>query len=197
MFKQTFENQEKTWSSVWEQFPPPQVSSFDTHLTGADSDTRGGFYPPPSQLHYPSALPLHCWLTVRGRCARVPYRGRERWLGYPSAPPSNFQPPEDNRGARVTNFDQFCREVSSGSTGGRIPVPSVCEGSRLAGLGDVRGFIEKFQVFISLIEFFAASFHCFRGKSPRFLQKLSFGKIWLKNQNPPISKRFLGFVHLF
>ena len=118
-------------------------------------------------------------------------------LGYPSAPPSNFQPTADRECARVTNFDQFCREVNSESTGNRIPVPSVCEGSKLAGLGDVRGFVKKFQVFISLIEFVATSFHCFRRKSPWFLRKLSFDKIWLKNQNPPISKRFLGFVHLF
>ena len=55
-------------------------------------------------------------------------------------------------------------------------MPSVCEGSRLARLGDVRGFIKKLQIFISLIYFFATFFHCFRRKSPRFLQKLSFDK---------------------
>ena len=104
MFKQKFEIQDKARSSIWEQFPPPQVSSFSTHLTGADSDTQVEFYPPRSQLHYPSTLPLYCWLTVRERCARVPYRGRERWLGYPSAPPSNFQPPRDLRCARPTSF---------------------------------------------------------------------------------------------
>ena len=118
------------------------------------------------------------WQLERGALGYP--RGVERGgIGYPSAPPSNFQPTTDKECARVTNFDQFCREVSSGSTGNWIPVSSVCEGSRLAGLGDVRGFVKKFQVLISLMYFFATSFHCFRGKSPRFLQKPSFDKIWL------------------
>ena len=43
-------------------------------------------------------------------------------------------------------------------------------------LGDGRGFEEKFQILISLMEFIASFFHCVRRKSPRFLQKLSFDK---------------------
>ena len=47
------------------------------------------------------------------------------------------------------------------------------------------------------MEFIATFFHCVKRTLPRFLQKLSFDKIWLKNQNPPFSKRFIGFVHFF
>ena len=43
-------------------------------------------------------------------------------------------------------------------------------------LGDGKGFKEKSQIFISLIEFISSFFHCVRRKSPRFLQKLSFDK---------------------
>ena len=74
---------------------------------------------------------------------------------------------------------------------------AVCGGRRFARRGDGRGFAEKFQILISLMEFIGAFFHCVRRKSPRFLQKLSFDKIWLKNQNPMISQRFMGFVYLF
>ena len=66
--------------------------------------------------------------------------------------------------------------MSYGSTGNRILVPSVCEGSRFARLGDGRGFMENFQIFISLMDFIAAFFHCVKRKSPQFLQKLSFDK---------------------
>jgi hypothetical protein len=37
--------------------------------------------------------------------------------------------------------------VSFGKTGSRISVPSVCEGSRLARLGDGRGFAAKIPNF--------------------------------------------------
>jgi hypothetical protein len=76
-------------------------------------------------------------------------------------------------------------------------VSSVCGDSRFARLEDGQGFVEKLKILISLIDFIVDLFHCVRRNSPRFLQKLSFDKIWLKNQNPPFSKRFLGFVHLF
>ena len=66
--------------------------------------------------------------------------------------------------------------MSSGSTGNQISVLSVCEGSRFTGLGDGQGFVEKFQIFISLIDFIADFFHCVRRKSPQVLQKLSFDK---------------------
>ena len=52
----------------------------------------------------------------------------------------------------------------------------VCQGSRFARLGDGQGFAEKFQIFISIMDFIAAFFHCVKRKSPRFLQKLSFDK---------------------
>lgn len=55
-------------------------------------------------------------------------------------------------------------------------MPLVCEGNRFVRLGDGQGFVEKLQIFISLIDFIAAFFHCVKRKSPRFLQKLSFDK---------------------
>jgi hypothetical protein len=42
-----------------------------------------------------------------------------------------------------------------GTTENPILVPSVCGVSRFMGLGDDQGFMEKFQVFISLMDFFA------------------------------------------
>jgi hypothetical protein len=55
-------------------------------------------------------------------------------------------------------------------------VPSVCVGRRFARLGDAEGFMEKFQIFISLIDFITDFFHCVRRKSPQLLQKPSFDK---------------------
>ena len=66
--------------------------------------------------------------------------------------------------------------MSSRSTGNQISVPSICEGSRFVRLGDGKGFMEKLQIFISLIDFISAFFHCVKKKSSRFLQKLSFDK---------------------
>ena len=43
-------------------------------------------------------------------------------------------------------------------------------------LGDGQIFMEIFLILIPLMEFISAFFHCVRGKSPRFLQKLSFDK---------------------
>ena len=53
-------------------------------------------------------------------------------------------------------------------------MPSVCEGSRFTRLGDAQGFMEKSQIFISLMDFIATFFHCVREIVPRFLRKLSF-----------------------
>ena len=53
-------------------------------------------------------------------------------------------------------------------------MPSVCGGRRFTGPGDGQGFMDKLQVFISLIYFMATFFHCVRRTLPRFLQKLSF-----------------------
>ena len=53
-------------------------------------------------------------------------------------------------------------------------VPLVCECSRFVGLGDGQGFIEKLQIFISLMEFNSTLFHCVKQIFPRFLRKLSF-----------------------
>ena len=60
-------------------------------------------------------------------------------LGYPITLSPHSQPTAERRCARETDF--------AGSTGNRIPVPSVCEGSRFAGLGDVQGFVEKIPNF--------------------------------------------------
>ena len=76
-------------------------------------------------------------------------------------------------------------------------MPSICGGSKFVRLGDGQGFSEKFQIFISLMYFITIFFHYVKRKSPRFLQKLSFDKISLKNQNPLFFKRLLGCVHLF
>jgi hypothetical protein len=72
-------------------------------------------------------------------------------------------------------------------------VPSVCGGSRFARLGDGQGFAEKFQIFISLMEFIANFFHCVRRKSPRFLQKLSFDKNLAKKPKSSIFETISGF----
>ena len=48
IFKWTPETQDKARYYVKENFPPLPVSSFSMHLTGADSDTRVKFYPPPA-----------------------------------------------------------------------------------------------------------------------------------------------------
>ena len=66
--------------------------------------------------------------------------------------------------------------MDSGTTGNQNSVPSVCEGSRFAGLGDGQGLMEKFQVLISLMYFIATFFHCVRKTLPRFFPKLSFDK---------------------
>ena len=71
--------------------------------------------------------------------------------------------------------------MSSGSTGNRISVPSVCGGSKFVGLGDGKGFMTKFQNFTSLMEFIKLFFHCVRRTLPRFLQKLSFDKNLAEN----------------
>ena len=53
---------------------------------------------------------------------------------------------------------------------------SVCGSSRFARLGDGQGFVENLKIWISIMDFIPAVFHCVRRKSPRFLQKLSFDK---------------------
>ena len=60
-------------------------------------------------------------------------------------------------------------------------LPSVCGGSSFEGLGDGQGFMEKLQIFISLMYFIATFFHCGRINLPRFLQKLSFDKNLAEN----------------
>ena len=65
---------------------------------------------------------------------------------------------------------------------------SVCGGSKFTWLGDGKVFMEKLQVFTSLMDFKTTFFHYVRKTLPQFLQTLSFDKIWLKNQNLPFSK---------
>ena len=69
---------------------------------------------------------------------------------------------------------KFYEKMDSETTGNQNSVPSVCEGSRFAGLGDGQGFMAKFQDFISLMEFITTFFHCVRRTLPRFLQKTEF-----------------------
>ena len=72
-------------------------------------------------------------------------------------------------------------------------MPSVCEGSRFAGLGDGQGFMEKFQIIISLIYFILAFFHYVRRKSPQFLQKLSFDKNLAEKPDSSDFEKISGF----
>ena len=60
-------------------------------------------------------------------------------------------------------------------------------------LGDGRGFMEKFQIFISLMDFIATFFHCVRRKSPRFLQKLSFDKKLAEKPKSSVFETISGF----
>jgi hypothetical protein len=60
-------------------------------------------------------------------------------------------------------------------------------------LGDGQGFMEKFKVFISLMEFIATFFHCVRRTLPRFLQKLSFDKNLVKKPKSSIFETIFGF----
>ena len=72
-------------------------------------------------------------------------------------------------------------------------MPSVCEGSRFTGLGDGQGFMEKFQYFISLIDFIPTYFHCVRRTLPRFLQTLSFDKKLAKKPKSSVFEKISGF----
>ena len=83
--------------------------------------------------------------------------------------------------------------MSSGSNENQILVPSVCEGSRFAGLGDGQGFMKKFQNFISRMEFIATFFHCVRRTLPRFLQKLSFDKNLAEKPKSSVFETISGF----
>ena len=60
-------------------------------------------------------------------------------------------------------------------------------------LGDGQGFMEKFQIFISLMEYITTCFHCVRRKSPRFLQKLSFDKNLAEKPKSSIFEMIYGF----
>ena len=84
-----------------------------------------------------------------------------------------------------------------GTTGNQNSVSSVSEGSRFAGLGDGQGFMEKFKYFISLMEFIATFFTVTSKFCLDFCENWVLTQNWLKNQTSLISKRFLGFVHLF
>ena len=70
---------------------------------------------------------------------------------------------------------------------------SVCEGSRFVGLGDGQGFMEKFQDFISLMEFITNFFHCVRRTLPRFLQTLSFDKKLAEKPKSSVFETISGF----
>jgi hypothetical protein len=60
-------------------------------------------------------------------------------------------------------------------------------------LGDGQGFVEKFKIFISLMDFIATFFHCVKRNLPRFLQKLSFDKNLAEKPKSFIFKTIYGF----
>ena len=60
-------------------------------------------------------------------------------------------------------------------------------------LGNGQGFMEKFQILISLMDFIATFFHCVRRKSPRFLQKLSFDKNLAEKPKSSVFEMIYGF----
>ena len=78
-------------------------------------------------------------------------------------------------------------------TGSSFSVSSVCERSRFVGLGDGQVFMEKFQYFISLMEFIANFFHCVRRNLPRFLQKLSVDKKLAEKPKSSVFETISGF----
>ena len=86
--------------------------------------------------------------------------------------------------------------MDSGTSGSPFSVPSVCEGSKFIGLGEVQGFKSKLQNFIPFMEFITVWNHSFISIFTGFQQKLSSEQNLLKNQTSLFSKRFLGFVHL-
>ena len=83
--------------------------------------------------------------------------------------------------------------MSFGTTETRNSVSSVCGGSKFARLGDGRGFEEKFQFFISLMEFIETFFHCVKRNLPRFLQKLSFDKKLAEKQKSSVFEMISRF----
>ena len=78
-------------------------------------------------------------------------------------------------------------------TGNQISVPSISGVSRFAGLGDGKGFTEKLQVFISLMEFITTFFHCVRQILPQFLRKLSFDTNLAEKPNFSDFETIFGF----
>ena len=70
---------------------------------------------------------------------------------------------------------------------------SVCGGSRFTRLGNGQGFAEKFQVFISLMEFIATCFHCVKKNLTQFKQKLSFDKNLAEKPKSSIFETISGF----
>ena len=72
-------------------------------------------------------------------------------------------------------------------------MPSVCGGSRFAGLGDGQGFMKKIQKFISLMYFIETFFHHVKRTLPRFLQKLSFDKNLAEKPKSSVFETISGF----
>ena len=60
-------------------------------------------------------------------------------------------------------------------------------------LGDGQGFMEKFQDFISLMDFITTFVHYVRRALPRFLQKLSFDKKLAEKPKSSIFETISGF----
>jgi hypothetical protein len=60
-------------------------------------------------------------------------------------------------------------------------------------LRDGQVFVEKFKIFISIMDFIPIFFHCVRRKSPRFLQKLSFNKNLAEKPKSSVFETISGF----
>ena len=72
-------------------------------------------------------------------------------------------------------------------------MPSGCGVSRFKRIGDGRGFVEKFQILISLMYFITYFVHRVRRKSPQFLQKLSFDKNLVEKPKSSDFETIFGF----
>ena len=74
-----------------------------------------------------------------------------------------------------------------------ILVPSVCEGARLARLGEDQVFKSKIQILIPLIEFITAQKLSFISKLPRFSRNFKLWANLAENSNSYVFETIYGF----
>ena len=74
-----------------------------------------------------------------------------------------------------------------------ISVSIVCEGVKLAKIGENQNFKSKFQILIPLIDFIAAQTLSFSSKLPRFSKKISIQANLAENLNSPVFEMIFGF----